>query len=290
MRCARAQSTVELLVLGGVLVAVVATLVRAAPAVAPAVADAVRRAVRHEHAIQDDRWALASPTWGPLIRRFLPTLVLERDRHGQDASVPVDFLLCRSPACAALGTGRPTTYVHLVRRPGRAYIQYWFYYPDSRTSHLPLAALQGRHPDDWEGAIVRLEGGTAAARVTAHLGFTGARPWWAADSGWRAIGSHPVVYRASGSHANGFAPSGIDLAGDDWNGTLGRVVPAWLLPADAAPSARRRFADGALAPWRKRAWIDPEVPGTSEDGRRSPLAAAAAAWAWLVEGARAAWR
>jgi hypothetical protein len=283
----RGQSTVELVVLLGLAVAVTAGLAGVLPSAASSVDAALRRAVRHEHGAQDDRWALGGPTWGPVIRRYAPELVLERDRYGRDRSVPVDFESCRAPACAAIGVGRPTAYVHLVRRPGRAYIEYWFYYPDSQSDHLPVAALAGHHADDWEGVIVRVDGSGAAARASAHLGFAGARPWWAPDPGWRPIGPHPLIYRAAGSHANGFRPGDIDLAGDAWNGVLGRASLNVLLPGDAAPSAHRRFAPGALAPWLKRAWVDPEVPGTSEDGDRGILTRAAAAWALLVEGARA---
>jgi hypothetical protein len=286
MRRARGQSTVELIVLSGLAVAVAAGLAGLLPVIASSVDAALRRTVRHEHAAQDDRWALGGPTWGPVIRRYAPDLVLERDRYRRDRSVPVDFEACRALACAAYGTSAAAAYVHLVRRPGRAYIEYWLYYPDSQSDHLPVAALAGYHRDDWEGVIVRIDAGGVAARASAHLGFNGAGPWWSPDPGWHPIGPHPLIYRAAGSHANGFRSHDIDLAGDDWNGTLGRASLALLLPGDAAPSARRRFAAGALAPWRKRVWVDPEARGTSADGSRGILTRAAAAWALVVEGGR----
>ena len=121
--------------------------------------------------------------------------------------------------------------------------------------------------------------GAVSARASAHGGFAGAGPWWAAASGWRPIDGHPVVFRAAGSHANGFGPADVDLAGDAWNGTLGTVDDLLLLPADEAPSARRRFSREASPPWWKAAWSDPEVPGTGASGTRDGLARAAEAWA-----------
>ena len=111
----RAQATIEFLALTGVVLALVG-------AVAFAGGDWARHLVEsipgQQHTRRDDRWALRSDPYGPLIRRYVPTLVLERDRYGADASVPVDVAVCRSVWCAALGTGRPAVFTHVVRRPG----------------------------------------------------------------------------------------------------------------------------------------------------------------------------
>jgi hypothetical protein len=217
---------------------------------------------------------LRSDPYGPLIRRYVPTMILERDRYGEDAAVPTDPGICRKPWCAALGTGRPAIFTHLVRRPGVTYIQYWFYYPDSKTLHAPIPELRGYHRDDWEGMIVRIpDGGEPAARVTAHQGLVGsARGWtagaggvaFAADPGWRPIAEHPVIYRAAGSHANGFAREGIDMPLDRWNGDLARLP--WnaftLVAADTAPALRFRYDPAATPPWMKALWTHPEVTGT----------------------------
>ena len=172
--------------------------------------------------------------------------------------------------------------MHLLRRePAAVYVQYWLYYPTSQTSHLPPGALRGAHRDDWEAVVVRIDKATGAisARASAHGGFAGAAPWWSQASGWLPVEGRPVVYRAAGSHANGFAPADVDLAGDAWNGTLGTVSDLVLLPADEAPSARRRFSREASPPWWKAAWRDPEVAGTGTAGDRDELSRAAAAWA-----------
>ena len=242
---------------------------------------------------QGDRWALTHERWGAVVRRHAPVLVLERDRHGDDVSVPVAFTRCRARACAALGVARAVAYVHVLRHDrSYDYVAYHLYYPDSQTSHLPLPALRGSHDDDWESVVVRIDQatGAVAARVSAHGGFAGAGPWWSTASGWRPVTGRPVVYRAAGSHAGGFTRSDVDLAGDAWNGDLATVDDLLLLPADEAPSARRRFSSEAQPPWRKAAWSDPEVAGTGADGARGRLARAAAAWAeargWLPPGLR----
>jgi hypothetical protein len=275
----RGQATFEAVLLAAVVAGLALALTAALRgAAADEVAAALRSALRPPAPRHDDGWALTSPSWEPVIRRYAPLLVLERDRYGEDDAVPVDFALCRARSCAGLGAARPVAFVHLVRRPDAAYIHYWLYYPDSRSTHLPDAGV-GDHSDDWEGVIVRVRDGEAAARVTAHGGLAGALPWWEPVTGWRPIGPRPRIYRAAGSHAMGFATADIDLAGDRWNGTLGEVVPS-LLPADRARSRRARFDPAAVPPWRKRLWTDPDADATGT-GERGKEAIAAAAWARL---------
>ena len=279
------QASLEFALLTGLAVLVTLGLgVALANGAAGSTAEALRRALRPPSPVHDDTWAIGSATWGPLIRRYAPRLVLERDVYGEDASVPVDFGRCRQKACARFGVARAVAFVHLVRRAEAAYIHYWFYYPDSRTTHLPAAGL-GTHRDDWEGVIVRLAADGAAARATAHGGLAGLRPWWAAAPGWRTIGPRPVIYRAAGSHANGFEPGDIDLAGDRWNGRLGEVEPTFVA-ADLARSRRFRFDAAASPPWMKRLWRDPDAAGTGADGTQGREVGAARAWAAALGRAR----
>ena len=283
-RPSRGQGTVEHVALAAgvaLLMAGVAVGLRAGD-VPRRFADALGEALgRRPAPLRDDSWALGSSTYRPLIRRYAPRLVLERDVWGTDDAVPVDPRSCRAAACARHGVATPTAFVHLKRLPHATYIAYWFYYPHSQTSHLPLAALRGRHRDDWEGLIVRLDARGAWGRATAHGGFHGAGPWWSEASGWRAIAPHPALHRAAGSHAGSFDPGDIDLAGDDWNGTLGTVEARELRlePADRLPAARLRYDPETTAPWRKRAWVDADVPGTSASGQRGRNARLAAGWA-----------
>ncbi|MEI6689725.1 MAG: hypothetical protein WCN97_10260 [Thermoleophilia bacterium] len=304
----RGQSTIELLVLLGVALGLTLLIAIAARADG----DSVRRHLiesipGHRPERRDDRWALRSDPYGPLIRRYVPTMILERDRYNEDAAVPSDPGVCRKPWCAAFGTGRPTMFTHVVRQSGSAasagvvvgsasgggvgvggggaqgvtYIQYWFYYPDSKTLHVPVADLQGYHRDDWEGMIVRIpDDGEPAARVTAHQGLVGAARGWtagaggvtvAADPGWRPIAAHPTIYRAAGSHANGFTRDGIDLPLDRWNGDLGTIP--WqrftLIAADTAPALRFRYDPAATPPWMKALWANPEASGTGRSLTRA---------------------
>jgi len=267
----RAQATIELLALLGVAAGLAGFVVLAAGADGASFASRLAAAIPGHQAVrQDDRWALRSPTYGPLVRRYVPVLVLERDRWGEDRAVPIDPAVCRRPWCAALGTGRPAIFTHVVRRPGVTFLEYWFYYPDSQTTHIPVTELKGFHHDDWEGLIVRVgDAGDVTARVTAHSGLTGASAWWSADPGWQVIGPHPVVYRASGSHANGFGPTGIDVFLDRWNGELGRVASFDLIAGDTAASLRFRYDPGVVPPWRKALWSNPEATSTGGAPSRS---------------------
>ena len=263
----RAQATLELLVLLGLACALALVVAVAARGEAGRAARHLAESLPgHRPERRDDRWALRDDRYGPLLRRYVPRLVLERDRYGADAAVPVDVAVCRSPWCAALGTGRPALFAHRVRRPGVTYLEYWFYYPDSRTLHAPLAVLEGFHRDDWEGVVVRVpDAGWPGARATAHRGLVGSRAaWLGGDPGWLPVGPHPVVYRAAGSHANGFGPVGIDAPLDRWNGTLGVVEPGAfeVIAADTAPALRLRYDPAAVPPWRKALWRHPEATGT----------------------------
>ncbi|MGI9187707.1 MAG: hypothetical protein ACR2J9_09390 [Gaiellales bacterium] len=298
----RGKATFELLVLLGVAFGLSALMVVATGADGGAIRRHLIESIPgHRPDRRDDRWALRSDPYGPVIRRYAPTMILERDRFGEDAAVPSDPGVCRRPWCAAFGTGRPTIFTHLVRVPGSAssggvsngvlsgvaggashgasdggvtYVEYWFYYPDSKTLHVPLGSAPGDHRDDWEGMIVRIpDDGEPAARVTAHQGLVGvARGWSAgaggvvvtADPGWHPISDHPTIFRAAGSHANGFTREGIDMPLDNWNVDLGRLP--WstftLIAADTAPALRFRYDPSATPPWMKALWSNPESTST----------------------------
>jgi hypothetical protein len=208
-----------------------------------------------------------------LASRHVPVFVAERG----DGEQPVDFSRCRHPECAR--AARPVLYVHEVRLGGYIYLEYWEYLPDSRTAHTGIPAFDGYHRDDWEGVIVKLrrDGAVVGARASAHLGWTGRHPWWQLAAGDWAPYPRPV-FRASGSHAGGFQASGIDLAGDRWDG--GDVAPSpILLPADRARAAAPGFDPGATPPWRKLVWDDPEAVVTGPPRSSARYARYARWWA-----------
>jgi hypothetical protein len=244
-----------------------------------------------QHAwLTGDERALRSPTLAPLIARALPSLVLERDEYGDDASVPTD-VSCRALACAALGVATPVLYVHVVHAGAGPVVELWMYYPNSLTDHLPVAELRGDHADDWEGMLVAFDhaGRLLGTRVSAHVGFTGSRPWWdEARADWAP--DPGTVFRASGSHALALVRSDVDLASDGLNGDLGTVPPeAFVLePADRLELDGRRFDPAVSPPWLKAAWRDPDTARTGLPGDPPSLAARAARlWATLVGAERA---
>jgi hypothetical protein len=208
-----------------------------------------------------------------LAERHAPRFVPEK---GDDLR-PVDFRLCRSPACA--GSGPAVLFVHAVRRDGFLYLQYWQYLPESRTARTGIPHLDGAHRDDWEAVIVKLRGdGTVVgARASAHLGWSGRHPWWElAAADWAP---YPApVYRAAGSHAGSFDRQGIDIAGDSWDGD-GRATDVVLVPADEMRSTRARFDAGTSAPWEKAAWSSPETVITGRPGDTGRYARYARWWA-----------
>jgi hypothetical protein len=280
----RGQATLEhaaLLLLAAVLALGAIAAFRKGPP--PDLGRALLPRISRRHLTTPDERALASPTLRPLILRALPRLVLERDGWGSDDEVPVRDS-CRTPACARFGSGaRPALFVHVVHRRAGPVVELWTYYPDSRTDHLPLSVLQGYHRDDWEGLLVAFDvaGHLIGARASAHAGFNGSEPWWAmAREDWAPYAR--VAYRASGSHALSLTRDDIDLAGDRWSGDLGVVEPASfeLVAADRASRTARAYAEGAVPPWQKRAWLDPGVEHTGPPGAGPSLAAAAArVWA-----------
>jgi hypothetical protein len=245
---------------------------------------------RHHHTDTLDERALKDAALGPLIAAAAPAIVLERDPFGEDDEVPASDG-CRTPRCAAWPTARCVLYVHVVREPARLVLEFWTYYPDSRTSHLPVAALRGYHRDDWEGVEVALaaDGSVAGARGSAHFGWNGSAPWWDEQRDDFALYAG-VVYRAAGSHALGLRRTDIDLAGDDWNGDLATLAPGTceLRAADRAGMGARDFDPGAVAPWAKQAWTDPGAAHTGPRGSDPGLLAGAArSWAAAVGAGRA---
>lgn len=133
-----------------------------------------------------------------LARRYAPEL---RYAPGSSA-IPVDFRRCRSTVCedgprsgpvVLSNTGeQPTAFVHVVRRDGSTYIQYWLYYADSASLRgVPIAGPRGFHEDDWESYQVRIgPGGHGVfARASSHRGYNGGESWAnpASDAGLRSV-------------------------------------------------------------------------------------------------------
>jgi hypothetical protein len=290
----RGQATVETAALWGLVALLLLIL---AALLGPGLADTIVRALspqlppaRSASRSTPDERALRNPRLRALIDRALPRLVLERDDTGDDDEVPV-WTSCRHARCARAGRADPVLHVHVVHTASGAVVELWTFYPDSQTSHLPIAALRGRHRDDWEGLLVAFapDGTLRGARASAHSGFNGSAPWWeqAADD-WAHYGG--VAYRASGSHALGFRRGDLDLAGDAWNGDLATVEPGAfrLVAADRVALRGLSFDPEVAPPWDKAAWRNPGTRHTSTAGAGSSRAAAAARM-WAEAYALGAW-
>ena len=235
---------------------------------------------------------------GRLVRRHMPTIMLERDSR----ALPVDFRRCRATAC---GDGTPrglvhltderehvTAFVHVVDcraepvggadcsgpRHGYLYLQYWLYYADSATLRgVPIAEDEGYHHDDWESVDLRIapDGRRRRARLLAPrlqlrperrqrgLGHRLGRPARSRRSRRRP----PAGRLGAGDRA----PSSSPAAATPATPAASSATSTASSPAAASTSSRwsrspraegdaYRFA--VTPPWRKRVWRDPEAAGT----------------------------
>ena len=200
-------------------------------------------------------------------------------------ALPVDYRECREVACAQgapdgevteTNAGKPATlYSHIVdcRDPsapepegadcggeaaGNLYVQYWAYYPDSRTAPFGEA---GYHPDDWESFQVRIGPGGTEERASSHHGYNGRGGNALNDvihtaSGWtEATGRYWI---SSGSHAGRV---GTDEA-------FRRMTPPVRVRVIPIESLADVWDDYVGSPDHKPAWLkdvylDPEATGTS---------------------------
>jgi hypothetical protein len=232
------------------------------------------------HGGDDSLTRAYGPRDASLVRELAPNLVYEPGER----QLPVDWRHCRRTACAEApdeadldahlsdAGERATAFTRLLRHDGRTYIQYWLYYPDSRSTwagsdelwdrawslaqhrglvrHLP--AYPGTHRDDWEAYAVRLDpDGRVWVRASSHSHWQGCkRLWcrnrWAARTGWTRV--------SRGSHA-GHIPVRLELRGG----------PGWVSPRQIPPlsvrsgeSLRPVLLPGALRPRVHRV---PLLPG-----------------------------
>lgn len=301
VRCERGQATVEWV--GLVLLAALA--LGAAQAVAAPSVDGrsvggllAHRIVCAARGGCDDGDRALARTYGrrdaDLLRRHAPGLVYERGER----QLPVDWRRCRRPACAVapddrdldahrtLAGGRATVYTRVVRRGGRTYLQYWFYYPDSTstlagsdriwrrslTAQLTGLVLRGAtsypgsHRDDWEGYQVRIDRhGRATVRSTSHGHYQYCKAWWrrrcvnrfGPETGWTRVsrGSHAGHIPLEGSRGR--------IPGRDMRERTSTADGLRLVPLESVDRRRYRPLDrGIDPPWRKRAFRDPEDPSS----------------------------
>jgi hypothetical protein len=240
-----------------------------------------------------------------LVRGHAPNIVYEPGER----QLPVDYRSCRFVRCAEgpddrdldvhrTNAGRrATVFTRVIRRRGRVYVQYWFYFPDSnttlagsdklweRSTLLPLIGklvrgeygYPGFHHDDWEGFAVRIDrDGKVWARSSSHRHWQGCkqracRGEWTGAFGWTRV--------SRGSHA-GHPP--IDVSwpgathprdtrtrrrrherrrypGRDMRERTTTAEGLRLIPLEGvSPRTYKPVDDDVEPPWRKDAYRDPE--------------------------------
>jgi hypothetical protein len=226
---------------------------------------------------------------GELVTHLVPTLEYEEGMR----AVPVDWRSCREDACAngpqagevtESETGEPVTlFSHVVncREPaapvppdadcegeaaGRAYVQFWAYYPDSATTPFDEDAFGGAgyHPDDWESFQVRIGPDGIEERASSHHGYNDESGDPVNDTGW-------LPGRSAWTSASGrYWISSKSHAGrvGTWQGAPHR----WTRPEDIRviplETMRDQWGDYVgsekhVPAWLKDVYLDPEATGTS---------------------------
>jgi hypothetical protein len=128
-------------------------------------------------------------------------------RLNQDSCAPTLVLggLDCYAAAANEGGGSSVVYGHVARQNGLTILQYWLFYYDDVYSYFypPTPAFWQAHEGDWEVVNVVLSADDEPLYVGYSQHCLGARRPWADTP--RSEQTHPVVYVATGSHANYFS-------------------------------------------------------------------------------------
>jgi hypothetical protein len=238
-----------------------------------------------------------------LVRAHAPNVLYEPGER----QLPVDYRRCRGADCANAAddrhldahrtqTGeRATVFTRAIRRHGRIYIQYWLYFPDSRTTALAsdkiweavwllpqLAGIidepptyPGLHRDDWESFQVRIDpDGAVWARASSHGHYQGCK-WarcrnrWFAETGWTRVsrGSHaghvPTEQVMLGTPVRGSPPPPVRyrplLPGHDLRERTTTGEGLRLIPLETySKRDYRPIEDDIKPPWGKDVYSDPE--------------------------------
>lgn len=107
---------------------------------------------------------------------------------------------------AAAQTGPSVVYGRHEVRAGTIVLQYWLFYDHNYWSlqYPPSGFAWQAHEGDWEVVSVVLDAEQSPVEAAYSQHCTGERRAWAGVQ--KQGGTHPVVYVATGSHANLFAP------------------------------------------------------------------------------------
>ena len=251
----------------------------------------------------DDDVSALTAEYGPEIANLIAEHTPVLDYEEGMRVLPIDWRSCRENSCAEgadagladeTAEGLPVTlFTHVVdcRDPaepkpseadcsddarGKLYLQYWAYYPDSRTAPFDagLFGNRGYHPDDWESFQVRIGGDEIVERASSHHGYNGNGGDPLNDTGWfggKSAWTHATgrYWISAGSHAGRVGsppprgPHGSAIARQPHRWTPARDVR--LVPLE---SMRSEWGDYVGSPdhlpaWLKDVYLDPEATGTS---------------------------
>ena len=123
------------------------------------------------------------------------------DRTGCSAALGFAALGCYD----ALDTGPTAIYGRYEVSAGTTVLQYWLFYEFNLWSlqYPPSPLVWQSHEGDWEVVTIVLDDKDTPVEAAYSQHCTGQRRAWNA---LQRQGDHPIVYVASGSHANLFAP------------------------------------------------------------------------------------
>ena len=212
-----------------------------------------------------------------------------RDLDGKDSEYFLDFPgNPLKPGCSyerwfrEISEGKPATvYAHIAAqpdKPGKLALQYWLYYVYNDWNN--------KHEGDWEMLQIDFAAGSPAEALNhppIEIGYSqhsGAQRAAWDDSDLERKGTHPLVYSASGSHANFFrsalwfgysAQAGIGC--DDTRSPSREIAPEVVVVPTTPPGVNSRFAwlgfdglwgqrlrspnGGPTGPNAKRQWREP---------------------------------
>lgn len=181
-----------------------------------------------------------------------------RDLYGKDSGYFLDFPgNPLKPGCSyerwfrKISEGKPSTvYAHVATqpdKPGKLALQYWLYYVYNDWNN--------KHEGDWE--MIQLVFAARSPEEALHrhpldIGYSqhsGAQRASWDDSDLERTGTHPLVYSASGSHANFFRPAlwfgysaQAGIGCDDTRAPSREVDPKVVLLPTAPAGVDSRFA------------------------------------------------
>jgi hypothetical protein len=123
------------------------------------------------------------------------------DHRGCSPSAGLAAVACY----AAAASGRSVVYGRHEVRGGTIVLQYWFFYNHNFWSlaYPPSGFAWQAHEGDWEVVTIVLDEKQNPVEAAYSQHCTGERRAWANVT---KTGTHPIVYVATGSHANLFVP------------------------------------------------------------------------------------